>query len=389
MPNINGTTGNDNIDVTNDDGTLNGAPQGTPIDDIRARGGNDIVTVTNSTISGNVRGNAGIDTLTIIGSTIGGQLNAGRDADIVTVRGSTIGNIRLGGGNDVLNFQSTDVTGDVRGGGGTDTLNVPAGTVINDNSFGTFTVVAGTGYSLTSGTFTLPSGKTVTYSSFDNGTGVPCFTRDTRILTPQGPVPVQALKPGDMIRTASNQDQPIRWIGRRDFDAIDLQTNPKLRPIRIMAGALGAGLPCRDLVVSRQHRMLVQSRIAQRMFGEMQVLIPAIKLTALPGIFLDMTADSVTYFHILLDRHEIVFAESAPTESLFTGPEALKALDPAARTEICTIFPELADTGTRVATARYIPGGRQQSRLIARHLHNRKPLLPDGCAGYSNPLGGV
>ncbi|SHE85906.1 hypothetical protein SAMN05444279_11014 [Ruegeria intermedia] len=47
MPNINGTTGNDSIDVSNDSGTLNGAPQGSPINDIRARGGNDVVTVSN------------------------------------------------------------------------------------------------------------------------------------------------------------------------------------------------------------------------------------------------------------------------------------------------------------------------------------------------------
>lgn len=377
MPDIIGTNGNDNIDVTNDDGTLNGSPQGTPIDDIRARGGNDTITVTNSTISGNVRGNAGIDTLTVFSSTIGGQINAGRDDDTVTVQGSTIGNIRLGAGNDTLNFRSTDVTGDVRGGGGTDTMNVPAGTVITDNSFGTFTVSAGTGYSLTSGTFTLPSGKTVTYSSFDNGTGVPCFTKNTRILTDKGKVPVQALRSGDTILTANSGIQPVRWIGRRRFEENELRSSPKLYPVRILAGALGAGLPERDLLVSRQHRMLIRSRIARRMFGQPQVLIPAIKLISLPGIYMDETVKSVDYFHLLFDSHEIIFAESAPTESLYTGPEALKSLGQAARTEIFTIFPELADANHDAVPARFIPKGHQQTRLIMRHLQNHKPLLAD------------
>ncbi len=375
MPNINGTNGNDSIDVSNDSGTLNGTPQGSPIDGIRARGGNDVVTVTNSTISGSVRGNAGIDTLTITNSSVGGQVNAGRDADTVTVQGSTIGNIRLGAGNDTLIFRSTDVTGDIRGGSGADTLNLPAGTVVADGSFGTFTVSDGTSYSLTSGTFTLPSGKTVTYSQFENGAGVPCFTRGSRIQTPNGVVPIQALRCGALVRTEGEGNRPVRWIGRRRFGAGALQDNPRMRPVRIMAGALGAGLPRRDLLVSRQHRMLVQSRIAWRMFGQDQVLIPAITLTALPGIFIDSEVTSVEYFHLLFDRHQIIFAEDAPTESLFTGPEALRSVGAAARTEILSIFPELAQPEHLPDLARFVPKKRQQSRLIARHRQNCKPLL--------------
>ncbi|WP_260063363.1 Hint domain-containing protein [Ruegeria sp. B32] len=179
---------------------------------------------------------------------------------------------------------------------------------------------------------------------------------------------MQDLRTGDLICTAESGNQSIRWIGRRRFDAVDLRANPKLRPVRICTGALGAGLPTRDLLVSRQHRMMVGSRIAQRMFGQHQVLIPAIKLTALPGIFVDCAIDSIEYFHLLFDRHEILFAESAPTESLYTGPEALKSLGPAARTEILAIFPELADESHESEPARLIPINHQQTRLIARHL---------------------
>ncbi|MTI00525.1 Hint domain-containing protein [Roseibium sp. RKSG952] len=375
MPNITGTNGADNIDVTDNNGTLNGTPQGTPIDDIRARGGADQINVTNSTISGSVRGNAGNDDITVSDSSIGGQLNAGRDDDTVNVQGSSIGNIRLGRGNDTLNFSSTNVSGDVRGGNGTDALNLPEGTVVNDSTFGTFTVVAGTSYSLSGGTFTLPSGITVTYSTFETGTGFVCFTRDTLILSERGPVRVQDLRTGDMIPTKGHGMQPLRWIGRRRFDTGSLEDNAKRRPVRILAGALGGGLPERDLLVSRQHRMLVQSKIAERMFGASDVLIPAIKLIALPGIFVDETVESVEYFHLLFDRHEIVFAEGAPSESLYTGPEALKSLSSEARREIFDIFPELAEMNYTPNPASYIPKGRQQAQLVARHLKNNKPLL--------------
>ncbi|MEX0307927.1 MAG: Hint domain-containing protein [Ruegeria sp.] len=375
MPNINGTNGDDNIDVTNDNGTLNGTPQGTPIDNVRGRGGDDDITITDSTIANNVLGNAGIDTITVTNSTIDGRIASGSDADTVDISGSTVGDIRLGGGNDTLNFISTSVSGDIRGGGGTDTLNLPVGTVITDDTFGEITVEDGVGYSISSGTFTLPSGTTVTYSAFENGSGMPCFTRDTLILTQQGPIAIQSLRTGDLIPTLRQGLHPIRWIGKREFDRTALKANPRLWPIRILAGALGEGLPHRDLLVSRQHRMLVQSKIAERMFGTTEVLIPAIKLVALPGIYVDEGVESVEYFHLLFDRHQVIFAENAPTESLYTGPEALKALSTESRREIFEIFPELADLDYRADPARMIPRGRLQAQLITRHLKNNKPLL--------------
>ncbi|WP_377186299.1 Hint domain-containing protein [Ruegeria meonggei] len=375
MPNINGTNNNDNIDVTNNSGTLNGAPQGSPIDNIRGRGGDDDINVTDSTVIGNVVGNAGTDTITISGSTVGGRVASGSDADVLDISGSTIGAIRLGGGNDTLNFSSTSVGQDIRGGGGTDTLNLPAGTVVNDGIFGTFTVSDGVGYSVSNGTFTLPSGITVTYSAFENGSGVPCFTRDTSILSKSGARPIQSLQAGDLIATMSHGMQPVRWIGRRRFDRTALGGNARLLPVRILAGALGSGMPQRDLLVSRQHRMLVQSRIAERMFGTTQVLIPAIKLTVLPGIYVDDSVSEVDYFHLLFDRHQVIFAEKAPTESLFTGIEALKSVGPEARREIFEIFPELAENTPAHEPARLIPEGRQQARLLERHRRNNKPLL--------------
>ena len=105
------------------------------------------------------------------------------------------------------------------------------------------------------------------------------------------------------------------------------------------------------------------------------VLIAAIKLTALPGIFIDEDVEEVEYYHLLFDQHQVIIAEGAPSESLFTGPHTLSMLSNEAREEIFTIFPELRDLDYTMVPAAFIPAPKQQKHLIARHGQNQQPLL--------------
>jgi hypothetical protein len=216
--------------------------------------------------------------------------------------------------------------------------------------------------------------ETVGIVAFEDGL-IPCFTAGTSIRTPSGVQNVEGLKAGDLVLTADNGLQEIRWIGKRRLSNQMLTNAPKLRPVRVCAGALGHGLPVVDLLVSRQHRMLVTSKIALRMFGSESVLVSAIKLTELPGIFVDVDVKEVTYLHILFDNHEVVFAEGAPSESLYVGQEALKSLTSEGREEIYAIFPELYNMTVLPKPARCIPTGRLQKQLITRHSKNEKPVL--------------
>ncbi len=202
--------------------------------------------------------------------------------------------------------------------------------------------------------------------------GIPCFCRDSMILTPRGEIAVQDLRVGDLVVTRDNGLRPIRWIGSRALDKVDLALAPKLRPIRIRAGALGANTPASDLMVSPQHRILIRSSIAQRMFGADEVLIAARQLTGLDGID-EVVVEAVEYFHILFDRHEIVVSNGAETESLFTGPEAMKALGQAAQDEILSLFPELRD-GPATPARPVIPGGKAR-QMVQRHQRNHKVLV--------------
>ena len=197
---------------------------------------------------------------------------------------------------------------------------------------------------------------------------VTCFTTGARIAARDGPVAVEDLRVGDMVQTQDHGLQPIRWIGRATHAALG-----RLTPVRIAAGALGCGLPSRDLIVSPQHRMLVRSRIARRIAGSDEVFLPAKKLIGLPGIDLALDMITVTYFHLLLDRHEIIYAENAPTESLMTGPMACSLMGRAALAELQAVFPDLIRSASM--PARPIPRGRDMAALVARHGKNAQPLL--------------
>ena len=138
---------------------------------------------------------------------------------------------------------------------------------------------------------------------------------------------------------------------------------------------MGQSLPRAPLRLSRQHRLLVSTPISQRMFGTQDCLIAAIKLTDLPGIAIDTDCGDVTYIHLLFDKHEVITANGAPFERLHTGPEAIKSIPAAARSELFAIFPELMAKCCPRPLAALCPENHQQRQLVAQHKKNKKHLL--------------
>ncbi len=223
------------------------------------------------------------------------------------------------------------------------------------------------------------NGDLVEGGTLDPGTTGPvCFARGALILTDRGERPVEDLCVGDRVQTLDHGWQPIRWTGWQSVDADALAQSDQFCPIRIGAGALGQDLPHVDLVVSPQHRILVRSRIAQRMFGAAEVFVPAVRLLGLPGIA-RAEAVSVDYFHILLDRHEVLIANGAAAESLHLGPVALMSLSDEAQAEIAKLFAGLLAGRLRAhgsgTLARQTPPRQMAQRLIARHCKNGQPVL--------------
>ena len=218
-------------------------------------------------------------------------------------------------------------------------------------------------------------GETLTFVESTDGALIPfetiviCFAEGTQIETPRGPVPVEALEAGDTVTNSDGHPVEIRWIGSRKMSAGALRRWPHLRPVEIRAGALGEGLPRRDLTVSPQHRILLSDWRAEILFGESEVLIPAKALIDDRSIKTSGIVE-VTYHHILLDRHEIIRAEGVPCESFHPGETVMSAMEQPVRDELFELFPELeTDHAAYGPTARHVLRGYEATafaKLVGR-----------------------
>lgn len=175
----------------------------------------------------------------------------------------------------------------------------------------------------------------------EDNTGVVCFTAGTLIATPDGEMPIEQLRSGDLVLTRDNGPQRLIWVASRSLTQTDLAVMPNLKPIVIAPQLVGAHSPLR---VSPQHGVLMQLDGTEK-------LIRATHLAKMRGGQARVAAGcrQVTYYHFLFEDHQIVFANGAPSESFYPGTQAMRALNPIARGELLKLFPDLVRTDTEAA----------------------------------------
>ena len=133
-----------------------------------------------------------------------------------------------------------------------------------------------------------------------------CFLGDTRIRTPDGEIAIEDLEIGDLVETL-NGALPVKWIGRRTFRRTVSRWPLSVAPIRVARFGLDDQYPHRDLYLSPEHCLFIDG-----------ALIPVKWLVNGRSVVSAAMDDSevITYFHVELDSHEVIFAEGAPVETL-------------------------------------------------------------------------
>jgi hypothetical protein len=187
--------------------------------------------------------------------------------------------------------------------------------------------------------FTLAAGASPVFTTGTDALGsfvelASCFTPGTRILTPDGEVPVEDLREGDLVLTqtdSGSEAAPVIWIGHRNLDLTRHPYPQMVAPVRVRRGALGDNLPHRDLVLSSDHSILIDG-----------VLVPA-KLLVNDRTIVREMPDTVEYFHLECASHSIIVAEGVTVETyLDTGNRA--AFDNAGKT--LSLHPQFESTKT-------------------------------------------
>lgn len=193
---------------------------------------------------------------------------------------------------------------------------------------------------------------------------ISCFASGTLIETTNGPVPVEDVREGTMLRTREGRAAPVIWRGYRSIECRRHPSPKPVWPVRVAAGAFGPARPFRDLWLSPDHAVYADD-----------VLIP-VKYLINGHSIAQVEVERVTYWHIELPRHDVIMANGLPTESfLDTGNRS--AFDNGGK--LVTLFPDFSSLTWEsdgalplVASGPIVNEVRRQ--LAARHSRRQNDL---------------
>ncbi len=203
--------------------------------------------------------------------------------------------------------------------------------------------------------------------------GPACFLRGTRLDTPQGPRRIDHLRAGDLVLTRDDGPQRIVWIGHSKTPAWGEDA-----PIRFAPGSIGNVAP---LLVSPLHRILLGGARVQLYFGCEEVFVHAKHLVNGRSIRAVPRAQA-DYYHVMFDRHQIVSAHGAASESFYPGDTIMQE-NPRIRAEVLAIYPELDTPNGAWPLARRMLRGHEAAVLLGRAIAKPAPI----CLDLGAPIG--
>jgi hypothetical protein len=136
-----------------------------------------------------------------------------------------------------------------------------------------------------------------------------CYLEGTYITTVKGQCKVEDLAIGDLLVTVEGHVRPVKWVGRMSYKKTNRAWQRCVLPVQIRAGALGNGLPFRDLYVSQKHKLFINNTLVS---AEDLLNGDTIKVTTFGDTL------KLNYFHVALETHEAILAEGQPAETLRT-----------------------------------------------------------------------
>ena len=212
------------------------------------------------------------------------------------------------------------------------------------------------GQALQNGTLVSANGVTTQGPLDVDDLGPACFTPGTLIETDCGERLIEELRTGDLVMTRDHGFQPILWIGRQSVRA-----QGDFAPILFAQGAVGNTAP---LLVSPQHRMLIEDWRAAYFCGWAEVFVPAKHLVNGTTVT-QVSGGMVEYIHLLFADHEVIYSHGIPSESYFPA-KVLAKVDCASQVELATLFPRLAARISGLGQTAHPVSRRPEAQMMVR-----------------------
>jgi Hint domain len=191
-----------------------------------------------------------------------------------------------------------------------------------------------------------------------------CLGGDVQVKTECGTCPAREICRGTKVMTQDHGLQEVIWVGKR---TVDFEQEPEMedhRPIIFEAGSVDGINPTAPIRLSPQHRVLIRGWRAELYFAERSILVPARALVNNKTIRVDTESPTIDYVHLLFRKHEVIWADDLPVESLFLGEIAMGVAGKELEREIFDIFPELRPVAEKMRMAR--PAARMRdARVLA------------------------
>ncbi|MBW9064241.1 Hint domain-containing protein [Rhizobium herbae] len=131
-----------------------------------------------------------------------------------------------------------------------------------------------------------------------------CFLRGTSIMTPTGEVFIEDLHIGERVATVGGKARAVKFIGRHAYQRNGSSWNDTVVPIRICRHALGHSTPRRDLYLSPGHALLMDGVLIR-----VRDLVNGTSIAPAPH------RETIEYYQIVLDSHDVILAEGVPAET--------------------------------------------------------------------------
>jgi hypothetical protein len=200
-------------------------------------------------------------------------------------------------------------------------------------------------------------GTIVNFSNIEN---IICFVPGTMIATQAGLRAIEDLRVGDPVMTQDNGLQRIGWIGKTTVAGRD-----RFAPVRFAPNTFTGG--DEELIVYPQHRLLIKGYSAELLFGQSEVLVPALYMIDGKSVT-RAPCDEVTYIHIIFQQHEIIFANGVATESYHPNAFGVGGLEEQTRDELFSLFPELRSNPVGYGNTARMALKAREAKLLAEYL---------------------